>query len=122
MAGPVVPYPIARFQWSFTQQSGSPPTQFKLKWGTQSGSYPNVVTYAATIFEANLRDVLPGDGQYYAVITASNSAGDGTTSSPETPFVAETVIILIGAQAAAYSHAGVPVSFIHRDAWLRHRK
>ena len=87
MAGVNVVYETAAFTWNLANNT-VPPTEFHLKWGTAAGVYPNTKVYLATAPKTDLlHNVIPGPGQYYAIMVAANAVGEGAKSA-ELPFVA----------------------------------
>jgi hypothetical protein len=87
MAGTIVIWETAKFTMGYTAGS-VPATELHLKWGTAPGSYPNSKTYPVMASQSDLiKNVLPGPGQYYAILVAANAVGEGAKSA-ELPFVA----------------------------------
>jgi hypothetical protein len=86
MAGQNVIFETAKFIMADTPGS-VPATELRLKWGTAPGVYPNTKVYPAVGGQDLIKNVLPGPGQYYAILVEANSIGEGS-KTPELPFVA----------------------------------
>lgn len=86
MAGQNVIYETAKFTMADTPGS-VPATELHLKWGTASGVYPNTKVYPVAATQQDLvKNVIPGPGQYYAILVEANAVGEGAKST-ELPFV-----------------------------------
>lgn len=90
MAGQSVPYETAILKWGYSGGTVNP-NKVRLQWGTAPGSHPNTVLYdVPAVRQVLVKSVMPGPGQYYAVLTAL--LVDGTTEegsvSAELAFVA----------------------------------
>ena len=87
MAGVNIIYDEAKFSWAYTPGT-IPATELRLKWGTQTNTYPNVKVFGPTTTGADVDTVLPAGskGQFYAKMVLANAKGEGAASA-EVPFV-----------------------------------
>ena len=85
----------ATLSWQWTQGTGGPVTEFRVKCGTASGIYTlPVVKVVATLIPPPLslpvKSAIPGPGTYFCVVTAANQFGESGPSN-ELPFAAGVV-------------------------------
>lgn len=74
--------------WTYFHQSGSLPTEFHLKWGAQSGSWPNSHIFNFSTFSATFASLgIISVGTYYAKLATSNGSQEFNETN-EVSFVA----------------------------------
>lgn len=72
----------ANFYWDFSQGTGGPVTEFRIKCGPAVGDYPNVTVVpnpAARSFP--VRNAIGGPGTYHCILTAANQYGESAPTA-----------------------------------------
>ncbi|MGH7391439.1 MAG: hypothetical protein ACREM3_18560, partial [Candidatus Rokuibacteriota bacterium] len=63
----------ARLGWDWSQGTGGSATEFRVKCGTQSGTYPLITAVARPTQELAVNQVITTAGIYFCVVTAANT-------------------------------------------------
>lgn len=72
----------AQFTWDYTGDPTAPATQFTLKCGPTSGTYPiSFVIPGDTARSQAVAPVIQGPGSYVCVVTAGNAYGESVPSN-----------------------------------------
>lgn len=70
----------AQFRWDWTQGTGGAATEFRIKCGPTSGTYPSIAVVGATVRVYPVNQVIGGSGSYFCVVTAANQFGESAPS------------------------------------------
>ena len=71
----------ANFNWTWTQGTGGPATEFHVKCGSATNTYTRVTTVAPTARSLPVKDGITGSGNWYCAVSAVNQYGESANSN-----------------------------------------
>lgn len=80
----------AKLQWSWSQGTGSPADEFRVKCGPSSGNYTKTTVVPSPTTEVAVSSAIGGLGAWFCVVTAANQFGESAPTN-EISFVAGTI-------------------------------
>lgn len=71
----------AKLAWDWSQGTGGPPDEFRVKCGSSTGNYSRVTSVGPTARELSVKAAITGSGNWFCAVSAANQFGESANSN-----------------------------------------